>query len=381
MCGKVKLSSITSYPAFKFQMPGKNQIKSRSTKKQSNQNDAPASSTSQPTQPAKSGKFGDVLVRCGSAALLIAIEIFIIAVGPIGIGIEVILIQFCAFYEFIRIIIDKSKEHLVSRYIKIMPYLLASLTSYLTVGPFFLNYFYPYSETTFILLKYHHFICYATGALILVLFVINLNPKNDSYALTRLAWSILGCIALISSSNMYTYVANYSIFWFFTSISLIAWNDSFAYFCGRLFGRHQLIALSPKKTVEGFVGALIFTVIIGWFTPLLFVKYPYTYCSEITPFRFNMKCQMPKEFIKRNYNIFGNIIEAYPAQIHSLILSIFASLIAPFGGFLASALKRAYGLKDFGNLIPGHGGFLDRCDCQFVMATFSYLYLTAFVRN
>lgn len=362
-------------------MPGKSQYKQRTNNKQQNQNDASTASTSQPAQPAKSGKFGDVLVRLGSAALLIIVEIFVVASGPIGIGIEVIIIQFCAFYEFIRIIIDKSREHLVSGYIKVMPYLLATLTSYLTIGPYFLNKFYPYSDVTFLLMKYHHFICFSVGAFILVLFVVNLNPKNDFYALTRLAWSILGCIALIASSNMYTYVANYSIFWFFTSISLIAWNDSFAYFCGRLFGRHQLIALSPKKTVEGFVGALIFTVIIGWFTPVIFAKYPYTYCSEVTPFRFNIRCQVPKEFIKRNYIVFGNNIEAYPAQIHSLILSIFASLVAPFGGFLASAIKRAYQLKDFGNLIPGHGGFLDRCDCQFVMATFSYLYLTAFVRN
>ena len=49
-------------------------------------------------------------------------------------------------------------------------------------------------------------------------------------------------------------------------------------------------------------------------------------------------------------------------QYHGIILALFASTVAPFGGFLASAIKRVYGLKDFANFIPGHGGLLDRID-------------------
>jgi phosphatidate cytidylyltransferase len=56
-------------------------------------------------------------------------------------------------------------------------------------------------------------------------------------------------------------------------------------------------------------------------------------------------------------------------------LSAFASLIGPFGGFLASVIKRAYEQKDFGTVFPGHGGFVDRLDCQLVLAPFVYLYL------
>ena len=52
------------------------------------------------------------------------------------------------------------------------------------------------------------------------------------------------------------------------------------------------------------------------------------------------------------------------AQFHALVLSAFASLIAPFGGFFASGFKRGFKIKDFGDSIPGHGGMTDRMDCQ-----------------
>ena len=52
------------------------------------------------------------------------------------------------------------------------------------------------------------------------------------------------------------------------------------------------------------------------------------------------------------------------SQFHALVLSAFASLIAPFGGFFASGFKRGFKIKDFGDSIPGHGGMTDRMDCQ-----------------
>ncbi|KAL0414407.1 UNVERIFIED_CONTAM: Phosphatidate cytidylyltransferase 1 [Sesamum radiatum] len=57
-------------------------------------------------------------------------------------------------------------------------------------------------------------------------------------------------------------------------------------------------------------------------------------------------------------------ISVLPVQWHALGLGLFASIIAPFGGFFASGFKRAFKIKDFGDSIPGHGGITDRMDCQ-----------------
>ena len=63
-----------------------------------------------------------------------------------------------------------------------------------------------------------------------------------------------------------------------------------------------------------------------------------------------------------------------------MVLALFASIIAPFGGFLASGFKRAFKIKDFSGYIPGHGGVADRMDCQFIMGFFTYIYLHTFIK-
>lgn len=56
-------------------------------------------------------------------------------------------------------------------------------------------------------------------------------------------------------------------------------------------------------------------------------------------------------------------------QLHAVVMAMFASIIAPFGGFFASGFKRGFKIKDFGDFIPGHGGMTDRMDCQVRMLT------------
>lgn len=68
-----------------------------------------------------------------------------------------------------------------------------------------------------------------------------------------------------------------------------------------------------------------------------------------------------------------------PVQLHMCAVAVFASLVGPFGGFIASAIKRAYDIKDFASIIPGHGGFMDRMDCQMLTAMFVSAYTSTFI--
>lgn len=62
-------------------------------------------------------------------------------------------------------------------------------------------------------------------------------------------------------------------------------------------------------------------------------------------------------------------------EINAMVLGFFAGFIAPFGGFFASGVKRAFKIKDFGDSIPGHGGMTDRMDCQIMMGMFTCVWL------
>ncbi|CAL5409397.1 unnamed protein product [Camellia sinensis] len=90
------------------------------------------------------------------------------------------------------------------------------------------------------------------------------------------------------------------------------------------------------------------------------------------PEYFTLPVWVPKWFPSREAQVL-------PVQWHAVWLGLFASIIAPFGGFFASGFKRAFKIKDFGDSIPGHGGMTDRMDCQMVMAVFAYIYHQSFV--
>ena len=96
-------------------------------------------------------------------------------------------------------------------------------------------------------------------------------------------------------------------------------------------------------------------------------------CQAYVGQLFQLKTYVLSEKFSLSFN-------AYPIQIHALIMAMFASVIAPFGGFFASGFKRANKIKDFASSIPGHGGVTDRMDCQLLMGMFSYLYLQSFLR-
>jgi phosphatidate cytidylyltransferase len=164
-------------------------------------------------------------------------------------------------------------------------------------------------------------------------------------------------------------------------------NDIFAYICGITFGRTQLIKLSPKKTVEGFVGAWICTVIFGFFATNYLIRSSYFICpvNDLgATYWTGLQCVPNPVFTPKPHQLpdwihINRTFWIAPMQFHMTIFATFASLIAPFGGFFASGLKRTFKIKDFGDSIPGHGGITDRMDCQFIMGLFAYMYYHSFI--
>jgi len=124
--------------------------------------------------------------------------------------------------------------------------------------------------------------------------------------------------------------------WEVFMLFVLIWSsDSFAYFTGRLFGKHKMAPkISPKKTWEGFAGGVFFTLILGYFIEQKFPE------------------------LRGNWMVIGFLV----------------SVFAPIGDLVESQLKRTFGVKDSGNIIPGHGGVLDRLDSFIIAAPVVYLY-------
>lgn len=146
-----------------------------------------------------------------------------------------------------------------------------------------------------------------------------------------------GCIFLTKipySSNVF---AKYLII----GIFILVWvNDTFAYVVGSLIGKHKLYAaVSPKKTVEGFFGGLVFAVLAA-----------YLIASYV-------------DILNKNQWI---------------ILAIVVVVMGSLGDLLESKFKRVANVKDSGAILPGHGGILDRLDSLVFAAPFAYLTLKIF---
>ncbi|GMJ10370.1 hypothetical protein like AT4G26770 [Hibiscus trionum] len=233
------------------------------------------------------------------------------------------------------------------------------------------------------LIKYQMVICYFSYIAGFMWFILTLKKKMYKYQFGQFAWTHMILIVVFTQSAFTVANIFEGIFWFLLPASLIAVNDVAAYFFGFFFGKTPLIKISPKKTWEGFIGASVATTISAFVLANIYGSFQWLTCPRKDLSTGWLHCDPGPLFKPEYYPLLPWLpwteIAILPVQWHALLLGLFASIIAPFGGFFASGFKRAFKFKDFGDSIPGHGGLTDRMDCQMVMAVFAYIYHQSFV--
>ncbi|CDU85180.1 hypothetical protein YYC_02949 [Plasmodium yoelii 17X] len=320
-------------------------------------------------------------------------SIFILALGHLYISL-LVLIAITLVYK--EIIYSKSIENKDKKLPQL--FFIRWYWFFLTILTFGIPWIIPKLKHQFplykYLLKYHPINMFILAFIGFVWFVLSLRKFSLKYQFSQIGMIFVTSLFVVAQSLMHIANIYSGLIWFFIPVTSVIINDSFAYLFGILFGKTRLIRLSPKKTVEGFVGSSVITILWGVGMTYLLQNYKFFICSQnlisFIPFYSLIKsdCNSNSIFEKKIYYLSDELTAYLPLSkiyytemvIHGLILSLFAAFLAPFGGFFASGFKRALKIKDFGDVIPGHGGFTDRVDCQVFMGMFTYIYMKTFVK-
>ncbi len=180
------------------------------------------------------------------------------------------------------------------------------------------------------------------GALIVGL----IAPDPVEEAKTRIGWLIGGPVYVAGTLTtivlLHRQTGDYGGPWVLLCMFYAFLSDTGAYFAGRTFGKHKLYPkLSPKKTIEGSIGGIVAATGGG-------VIVQQTMLNDVFPLT------------------------------HAIALGVFATALGQAGDLFESLLKRSCGVKDSGNIMPGHGGLLDRSDALMFTGATTYFYVSWF---
>ena len=257
--------------------------------------------------------------RVFSAIIMLMIIIPIIIIGGIPYSLAVGLIGCAAYKELIDVRRDKHNE-----YPNIMKYLGLICMLFLIYSNF---------EKYGLLFG----VSYKLLCAIILAITIPIIFYNEKYLVSDAFHLLSNVLFLGIGFNLLILVYNYNIKYFIMLILITILTDTFALFGGKLIGKHKLTKISPNKTIEGSViGSLVST------------------------------------FVCTVYYI--NVIGAVTNIWKVACIILFLSIVGQLGDLFFSAIKRETNKKDFSNLIPGHGGILDRLDSIiFVLIAFSLI--------
>ncbi len=274
------------------------------------------------------------ITRLISGVVLLALAIFLIVTGGNILILSTVFISIVGLFEFYRVFgLQKSLPAILGYIVTLLYYAKIHISEIESIKPSFVI---------------------DTGMLFMVFFLLLLGVfviRYPSYNINEIAVSFFGviyvCVMLsyIYLTRMEIQNGKYIVWLIF----LCSWGcDTCAYCVGVLFGKHKMSpVLSPKKSVEGAFGGVIGAMLLT-----------FIYTSI---FKANMDLDMK-----------GVIILS--------LISGVGALFSMVGDLAASAVKRNYGVKDYGKLIPGHGGILDRFDSMIITAPIVF-YLSHLVQE
>lgn len=256
-----------------------------------------------------------MLKRIISGLLLLPVFFFVIIKGGIYIFLGGLVCSLIGLKEFFKVFEDNGYKPL-------------KITTYIST-------IIMYTTMTYVGMAFSHIIINIAYVIVAIgaIYIIRKRIKVEDLMITLTGYIYIP--VFLSHINLLSMQESIFIWLIF----IFAWgSDTCAYFAGMFFGKHKLIPeISPKKTIEGAIGGVIGTMIIT----LLFARYFHE----------------------------ANLVYFIP-------FAIVGSVVSQIGDLFASAIKREFGIKDYGNLIPGHGGILDRFDSILFTAPLTYYGMT-----
>jgi len=146
-----------------------------------------------------------------------------------------------------------------------------------------------------------------------------------------------GTLFLSFSFSLFPIIRNISLPWFIYLFAITIFTDTFAHAIGTIWGKHKVNEISPNKSWEGYIGGTLFGTLLGVITYMI-------------------------------------VADPYVNILNVIVLTIVLSIVGQLGDLFFSLIKRNHNIKDFSNIMPGHGGILDRLDSIIlVMIAFSFL--------
>ena len=259
--------------------------------------------------------------RVISAIVMIAILLPFFIIGELPFAIMMAVLAIGGLYELIKVRETKKKLPVI---VKIFAYIMVV----------------AFCMYNFDSIEFQSQFDYRVMAAILFMFLTPIVFVNDfeKYSFND-ALFLIGCVLFIGLSfNLIVVTRNFDITYIIYLLLITTVSDTFALLTGMLVGQHKMCPkISPKKTWEGLIGG----VVMGTFIATAF---------------------------------YFTVINSNTSLVFLIFTTAFLCLVGQLGDLVFSSIKRYYDVKDFSNLIPGHGGVLDRVD-SLVFVTFAFILL------